>query len=58
MDPRIWTAAGFALDADGDAVLPVATTLGRALAAADGDALDDVLDGYLTALTTTGTGDD
>jgi predicted transposase YbfD/YdcC len=51
MDPQIWDAAGFALDTDGTAVLPAATTLGRALATVDGDALDDALGAYLTALT-------
>ena len=39
VDPQIRSAAGFALDTDGAAVLPAATTLGRALATVDGDAL-------------------
>jgi predicted transposase YbfD/YdcC len=52
VDPQVWTVAGFTVDAEGHAVLPVATTLGRILAVVDGDALDDVLGSYLTALVT------
>lgn len=51
VDPQMWAAAGFTLTGDREAVLPVATTLGRILAGVNGDALDDALGGYLAALT-------
>jgi predicted transposase YbfD/YdcC len=51
-DPAVWAALGFPIARDGQARLPVATTLGRILAGVDGDALDDALGSYLTALVT------
>ena len=51
VDPQVWATAGFPLGDDGQAVLPVATTLGRILAGVNGDALDDALGSYLAALT-------
>ncbi|GAA4384001.1 ISAs1 family transposase [Actinomadura verrucosospora] len=51
VDPQVWATAGFLLTGDGEAVLPVATTLGRVLAGVNGDALDDALGSYLAALT-------
>jgi predicted transposase YbfD/YdcC len=56
-DPQVWAAAGFPLIGDGEAVLPVATTLGRILAGVDGDALDDALGSYLAALTSSDAAD-